>query len=441
MTAAAGGTKRTRGSLMSSSVAAHRPGSISGDPLEERGAVRSRLRPTVEGLAWIGVAMVLIWQAWARGVNLIALFGCLLAAMWVLNLIPVLFRWGMKRIEVRRRTAEHVFAGSYVPVDLELINTGARAQAGLRVEEAGRGSHKRFFVPRLAAQGSHRCRMHREFTRRGRYRWPEIRISSGLPFGLFRRTVRIDSGQEIIVLPQLGRLQRQEFRRLLQQRPEPLLQRRPPTRKHPASQNEFHGLREYRSGDSFRWIHWRTTARLGELMVREFSEPPLENLTVVLDPWLSETPPAGEPGASVPALSDEAENLELAIRLAATICWEWCRLPGSLLALVVADPALPIQVIDNNRQHVFRLLRTLALVQGGPSNASDAALAKLRRAELPRGPCVLITAGSNEWTGLIESTLRRPAVVIDIAAGGWENYFDPAMEPPELTVETNGGPA
>ena len=33
---------------------------------------------------------------------------------------------------------------------------------------------------------------------------------------------------------------------------------------------EFVALREYRRGDSLRRVHWRSTARLGELVVKEF---------------------------------------------------------------------------------------------------------------------------------------------------------------------------
>src|SRR5207245_10092424 len=57
-------------------------------------------------------------------------------------------------------------------------------------------------------------------------------------------------------------------------------------RRHPAAQSDFHGLRAFRSGDSPHWIHWRTSARLGELMVREFEETPDDNLVIILDAWL-----------------------------------------------------------------------------------------------------------------------------------------------------------
>ncbi|MFN8098799.1 MAG: DUF58 domain-containing protein [Dermatophilaceae bacterium] len=44
----------------------------------------------------------------------------------------------------------------------------------------------------------------------------------------------------------------------------------------------FHALREYVSGDDLRTIHWRTTARTGRLMVRQFEETRRSHLLVVL---------------------------------------------------------------------------------------------------------------------------------------------------------------
>ena len=53
-----------------------------------------------------------------------------------------------------------------------------------------------------------------------------------------------------------------------------------------AQQVEYHGLRGYRSGDSPRWIHWRTSARRGELMVKEFEHQNEQDLAILIDPWL-----------------------------------------------------------------------------------------------------------------------------------------------------------
>jgi uncharacterized protein (DUF58 family) len=48
--------------------------------------------------------------------------------------------------------------------------------------------------------------------------------------------------------------------------------------------NELFGVREYSPGDPLRRIHWRSSARRGELVVREYEPPGLRQLVIVLEP-------------------------------------------------------------------------------------------------------------------------------------------------------------
>ena len=50
----------------------------------------------------------------------------------------------------------------------------------------------------------------------------------------------------------------------------------------------------FRPGDSRRHIHWRTTARRGTLMVREFEDWPSDNLILLVDPWTTRPPGADD---------------------------------------------------------------------------------------------------------------------------------------------------
>jgi uncharacterized protein (DUF58 family) len=50
------------------------------------------------------------------------------------------------------------------------------------------------------------------------------------------------------------------------------------------SGNELFGIREYRPGDSLRRIHWRSSARRGELVVREYEPPGVQTINIVVDP-------------------------------------------------------------------------------------------------------------------------------------------------------------
>jgi uncharacterized protein (DUF58 family) len=133
------------------------------------------------------------------------------------------------------------------------------------------------------------------------------------------RQVELLPPEDIVALPALGDVHRGKFRRFLrgsdprQERPRQIAIR------HRAAQAEFHGLREWRTGDSPRWIHWRTSARRGTLMVREFEDPQGDDLLVLFD-TRGETP---------------GREFEARISLAASLCWEWCRQKDQRLGLGV----------------------------------------------------------------------------------------------------------
>ena len=77
---------------------------------------------------------------------------------------------------------------------------------------------------------------------------------------------------------------------------------------------DFYGLRPWQRGDSRRWIHWRTSARAGGVMVRQFEQPHSRDVAIVLDLWQPETPDA-----------THEENVELAVSFTATLAAELCR--------------------------------------------------------------------------------------------------------------------
>jgi uncharacterized protein (DUF58 family) len=72
----------------------------------------------------------------------------------------------------------------------------------------------------------------------------------------------------------------------------------------------FDTLREYVVGDELRHVHWRTSARVGELMVREHLDTSLPRLVILLDDR-----PAAHPGGA----DGTADSFEAACEVAASI--------------------------------------------------------------------------------------------------------------------------
>lgn len=78
--------------------------------------------------------------------------------------------------------------------------------------------------------------------------------------------------------------------------------------------SELFGIREYTSGDSLRRIHWRSSARHGQLVVREYEPPGVETLAIYLDP----SPPDDKAGDQV-------------ARIAASEAWDCIRGGGRVV--------------------------------------------------------------------------------------------------------------
>jgi uncharacterized protein (DUF58 family) len=179
--------------------------------------------------------------------------------------------------------------------------------------------------------------------------------------------------------------------------------RLPPAKgtRHPAAQTFFHGLRNYRPGDSPRLIHWRTSARRGEPMVREFEDPPEDDLTLVVEAQAAGT----------------AENaaLERLISLAATIVWEWCRQRGDRLVLALAGAEIHIVAGVTGPVLAHRALECLALEQGSAHVDAAALLRQLGNEHLPGGPVLVLTLAGSTLAAQVRQAV--PRTVVALAAG------------------------
>ncbi len=348
------------------------------------------------GAYYLLVAALLLGIGIHRSINLLMLLGYALLTVAVLNGVSA--RRSLRGLRGRRRLAEWVFARTPCDVEVRVSNAGRRPRLGLRIEDRGPDHAVTWFADRLPGRGNLTLRQEVVLPRRGRYAWGPITVHSGYPFGLVERRASLAVGEDVIVLPCLGWLHRGRFLRHLRSLavlPRCVSSRNRP-RPHPAAQAEFHGLRSYRSGDSPRLIHWRTSARRSELMVREFEDEPSDNLLLVFDPTLP------------PEADGSAQPLEDAISLAATICWEWCRLRGDWLVLATAGPNPLVHKGLTGPIHARRVLECLAELEGATAPAETALIARLRASALPSAVVVLVAMGRSSLAGALRGPWDDP---------------------------------
>lgn len=132
-----------------------------------------------------------------------------------------------------------------------------------------------FFLPGLFKNRPVSLSYQIQAERRGLFTFPEIPLYSTGPFGLFRTKRKLTVAGEVLIYPAYHPLQRLR-----------ILENRGFSERHALRSglsSDVIGTREYRSGDSLRQVHWRSTAHAGKLMVKEFADTDQLTMTVVLD--------------------------------------------------------------------------------------------------------------------------------------------------------------
>ena len=205
----------------------------------------------------------------------------------------------------------------------------------------------------------------------------------------------------------------------------------------------FASLREYVVGDDLRHVHWRTSARVGELMVREHVDTSLPRLVVLLDDRAGAHRPGSESGSGGPgepegtfeaaceaaasvlvAAAREDIAVELRLLSGATASGRSEREVGPLLDLLAeaeltaeSEPGRDLRsAVENLR--VRRVGDTLIFLSGPPDQEALGLVASLR------GAYPSIIAGV---FGPIESGLATTAGMLVVSAtdgadfaGAWD---------------------
>ena len=225
-----------------------------------------------------------------RGRLALALGGATYLAAWAFGskvLYPValglpaavLLAWLLTRLANRplqlRRTLPlgERLEGEDLEVGLELLGERPLVPAKWVLRERiGRlGEH----ATPLAAHG--RASYVLEALPRGRYAFEDTRAEIEDPFGLERVEQPLSAPGALLIYPRLVELDRlfsesgarsHDGRRLLLQRPAGF---------------DLHSVREHEQGESLRKVHWRSTAKRGQLMVKELEDSPRDEVAVVLD--------------------------------------------------------------------------------------------------------------------------------------------------------------
>ena len=260
----------------------------------------------------------------------------------------------LTRVKVEVRRALHpprVYAGDAVDVEIKVGNTGTRPSPLLgAVDPFDHGRRRaRFQVaplpPGQEVQAAYQLRVER----RGVYDLGPLDVRIDDPFGLASRSVGRAPATRLVVYPRI-----EVVGPLLPGPADRRQERAGPSPAPAGTDGDLYALREYQSGDDVRRVHWRSTAKRDELMIRHPETPGQGAATVLLD---------------LRGAVHSDETLEAAVSAAASIvhaAWRR-RWPVRLVTSDGTDSGL-----GAGRPHMETLLERLAVagVHGGASPAT-----------------------------------------------------------------------
>lgn len=335
-----------------------------------RGAGLPRPRRRQLSLAPIGyfylvVCGIAFAASLIRDINVLMVLFSMLCALLALNLRFVLVT--LRQLAPGRSVPKRVTAGQAFEVELRLTSRQRHGGSWLvavedrlqRIEpEPSPTSTSTVLFNEVQVGQTVRQYYQATLSQRGRYRFGALRLSTGFPFGLIRRSLWFDAADTTLVLPQLGQLTRAWHRR----QPRSGEGSRQAVHRQGVMQGEFHNLRDWRQGDSRRWIHWRTSARMGSLFVRQFEQQEEQDVVLLVD-------------LHQPAQPSEKDrrHVELAVSFAATVAADLTRRGGARLALGVCGLPYPMVRGPVSNPLLNEALDSLAVVQA----VSDGNLAEL----------------------------------------------------------------
>ncbi|HUQ38681.1 MAG TPA: DUF58 domain-containing protein [Acidimicrobiales bacterium] len=265
-----------------------------------------------------------------------------------------------------------VHAGGFSRVELVLRNLGRRTAPVLTVLDPFDNGRRwaRFLVAPLAPGEQARAAYRLPTERRGIFPLGPLEVQRRDPLGIANVSVEAAPVTQLTVFPRIDEILPLPY--TLGQ--DPLAGTDHPTAL--GAGDEFYALRAYEMGDDLRRVHWPSTAKLDELMIRQDEMPWQGRATVVLD---------------LRAGVHNAESLELAVSAAASIitaCWR----KRALLRLVMTDGTDSGFAAGN--KHLDAMLERLAVV--GPDRAGNirGVLASLRRGGNGGSLVLVTTAGA-----------------------------------------------
>lgn len=276
---------------------------------------------TTEGITVFAVALGLPALSITPLGSLAFFFALLLLALLLVSRLAS--TWSLRGLTFERTAPERASVDRPFRVTLSVTNRHrARVLGPIRVDESivgSRAAQNSAIVSVIGGRERVVAQYRLTIRRRGDHEFAPTLLTSSYPLGLHRMRRRTAVPSRILVRPRLGTLMPFFFEEVERHQKRVLRTRKSRT------EEDFRGLREYRHGDNPRWIHWKRSARLQKIYVKEFEQPQSRRYLILLE--------------TCPATTDRRDRkpIEDAISFVATLLRE-CVRRGHRATLAYAGP-------------------------------------------------------------------------------------------------------
>lgn len=289
--------------------------------------------------------------AWKTNVSLLYFLAIFFFLFIIGNLLFLLVQEHIGKIEVHRKIINTALEDETLDVEIDIRNRSFLPKYYLLLEDLfsasfGQARYKRQLLAQIKAKQKINTAYKGRCFKRGLYRIGPISVIFSDLLGIFFRSKTYPVYSQLIVYPKIFNIQR--FPSLVKGN---ISSMGVGTRRVSGDDFEFFGVREYRLGDPLKKIHWRTTARLGFLAVKEYEQYAAYNVSIVLD--LNKSSNIG---------FGKETTLEYAIKIAAS-CAKYLIEKGVLVQFVAHGQEPVIFPFNKGGFHLQEILKFLATAE------------------------------------------------------------------------------
>lgn len=314
-------------------------------------------------------AMVLLLSALTTGRNVIfLLFSLVLSFLFVSSLLATL---SLTRLHVERLLPQHIFSGKPFLVETRVTNEKEFFPSYSLVARniLNRNELQGRYILKLPARSSISVAHKYLIERRGRYDFQGIKVTTTHPLDFFLKGYVLKVSQTIIVYPRIVRLN-PNFLNAMVTEIENQVNR-------PGLGTDLYGFRRYQHGDDSRFINWRLSAKVQNLIFTKYCQDQNLNVCIAFDTFMA------------PADKESAHNFESAVTFVASLSSFFLE-SGYKVKLITPEEAIPFG--EGNKQ-LYRILKRLALIE--PAVAPESSLDVYSRNHVEGAVGLLVTCNGN----------------------------------------------